>query len=98
MASYTIQYRTLRNFGLGFVFGRSPVQFYIVSDNAAGFIWPLSTRNINLRFGLNINLGCNERIEQRTGHGALQGNCYWLEKSIQKNYEKQKGNKPTKKL
>lgn len=94
MASYTIQYHTLRNFGLGFAFGRSPVQFYIVSDNAAGFIWPLSARNINLRFGLNINLGCSERIEQNTtGKGALQGNCYWLEKSIQKNYDKQKEKK-----
>lgn len=88
MASYTIQYNTFRNLGLGFVMGRGPVQFYMISDNAAGFIWPMSTRNINLRFGLNINLGCHIRTKEDPGKGALKGNCYYLEKSIQKNYRK----------
>jgi hypothetical protein len=89
MASYTASYYTLRNFGLGLVFGRNPVQFYIISDNAAGFIWPLSARNINLRFGLNINLGCKIRTKDSPQHGALEGNCYWVEKRIQKNYQKE---------
>ena len=93
MASYTIQYNTFRNFGFGFATGRGPVQFYMISDNAAGFIWPMSTRNINLRFGLNINLGCNIRTKDEPGKGALKGNCYYLEKSIQKNYRKRKKGK-----
>jgi len=57
--SYSLMYRSYTNIGLGFSLGRGPVQFYAVSDNIAGIIWPLSARNINLRFGLNINLGCN---------------------------------------
>lgn len=90
MASYTVMYNTLRNLGLGIVVGRNPVQFYVISDNAAAFFWPLSARNVNLRFGLNINLGCTIKVKDSPSHGAIQGNCYWLEKSIQKNYQKQK--------
>jgi hypothetical protein len=93
MASYTVQYNTLRNLGLGLTFGRNPLQFYVISDNAAGFVWPLSSRNFNLRFGLNINLGCNIKTKGSPKHGALQGNCYWLEKEIQKNYQKEKRKK-----
>lgn len=89
MASYTVQYNTFRNFGLGFVVGRSPVQFYMISDNAAGFIWPMSTRNLNLRFGLNINLGCNIRTKDEPRKGSLRGNCYYLEQDIKRNYKKQ---------
>jgi hypothetical protein len=93
VASYTVQYNTFRNFGLGFVLGRNPLQFYMISDNVAGFIWPLSTRNINLRFGLNINLGCNIKTNDSPKHGALQGNCYYLEKNIRKNYSKEQKSK-----
>lgn len=93
MASYTIQYNTLRNLGFGFVLGRNPVQFYVISDNAAGFIWPMSARNINLRFGLNINLGCSQNNKQTGGKGALQGNCYNMEQSNKKEYQKRQKKK-----
>lgn len=89
MASYTVQHYSLKNLGLGIVVGRNPLQFYAISDNLIGNIWPMSTRNINLRFGLNINLGCNIREEKPGGKGMLSGNCYWLEKSIQKNKHKE---------
>jgi hypothetical protein len=59
LLSYSLMYKGYNNIGLGFSLGRGPVQFYAVSDNIAGIIWPLYARNINLRFGLNINLGCN---------------------------------------
>jgi hypothetical protein len=90
MVSYSVMYNTFRNLGLGMVWGRNPLQFYVVSDNVAGFIWPLSARNLNLRFGLNINLGCKIRTKESPKHGAIEGNCYWLEKSIQRNYQKGK--------
>lgn len=94
MASYTLQYYSLKNLGFGVVVGSSPLQFYAISDNLIGNIWPLTTRNINLRFGLNINLGCREKQKESSvgGKGMLQGNCYWLEKSIQKKQNK-KGKK-----
>lgn len=92
LAAYNIQYYSLKSFGLGFVLGRNPLQFYMVSDDVPGMIWPMSSRNINLRFGLNINLGCNQKemLPGSSGKGALQGNCYWIEKSIQKNYRRMK--------
>jgi len=59
LGSYSLMYRSFKNLGLGFSLGRGPLQFYMISDNVLGLIWPLATKNINLRFGLNINLGCN---------------------------------------
>jgi hypothetical protein len=95
IASYSLQYYDPKCLGLGFVFGRNPVQFYIISDDVPAMIWPLSARNINLRFGLNINLGCRikEPSKGGSGKGMLQGNCYWLEKSIQKKYQRSKKRK-----
>jgi hypothetical protein len=95
IASYSLQYYSLKSFGLGLVLGRDPVQFYIISDDVPAMIWPLSARNINLRFGLNINLGCTIKESKKagSGKGQLQGNCYWLEKSIQKEYQRSKKRK-----
>lgn len=96
LASYSLQYYSLTNFGLGFVIGKDPVQFYMLSDNVIGTIWPLTGRNINLRFGLNINLGCTIKEKgtglgkSGTGKGQLQGNCYWTEQQTQKYIRKRK--------
>ncbi len=90
LASYSLQYYSLMNFGFGFVLGKDPVQFYALSDNVTGTIWPLTGRNINLRFGLNINLGCTIKEKGTSmgksgmGKGQLPGNCYWAEKQTQK--------------
>lgn len=98
LASYTLQYNSLSNFGLGFVIGRDPVQFYILSDNVPGTIWPLSGRNINLRLGLNMNFGCKIKDKKTSfgksgsGRGQLSGNCYWAEKQTQKHIRKKKKN------
>ena len=64
--------RSINNLGFGMAIGRSPVQFYIISDNVPGMIWLQSTKNINIRFGLSINFSCfrKEKIEDC--------GCYWL--------------------
>jgi hypothetical protein len=67
IGSYSLMYRSLKIVGLGFSAGKGPLQFYIISDNVCGFIWPLSARNINLRFGLNINLGCETKSPKKSG-------------------------------
>lgn len=64
IGSYSLMYRSFNNVGLGISIGRGPLQFYAISDNVAGMIWPLSTRNLNLRFGLNINLGCKKNEKE----------------------------------
>lgn len=76
VASYSLMYRSFNNFGFGLSLGRGPLQFYAVSDNVAGMIWPLSTRNLNLRFGLNINLGCREKDKiPQSVIKSTGGNC-----------------------
>lgn len=75
--SYSYIYRDFKNIGAGVKLGKKPVQFYAVSDNILGFIKPLDTRNLNLRFGLQINFGCN-RKELAKGCG-----CYWINQAQQ---------------
>jgi hypothetical protein len=75
LASYSLQYSSYNNIGLGFIWGRNPVQFYAITDNITGLIWPLSARNINLRFGLNIIIGCNLKEIKKSLPGSLSGNC-----------------------
>jgi hypothetical protein len=92
LASYSLMYRSFKNFGLGFSVGKGPIQFYLISDNVAGLIWPLDTRNINLRFGLNINLGCTQKEEKGINDGGgryfTSRTCPVYEKDIQRHRRK----------
>ncbi len=88
VASYSVMYRSLKNAGLGFSIGREPLQFYMISDNVLGMIWPLSARNINLRFGLNINLGCKEKENKPKGLSSVQGYCPVYEKEKERRKRK----------
>ena len=56
--SWSYLYKSFSNIGAGIKLGRSPIQFYAVSDNVLGLIKPLDTKNINLRFGIQLNFGC----------------------------------------
>jgi hypothetical protein len=85
LVSLSHQYFTGRQIGAGLVLGYHPIQFYAVSDNIAGFIWPLSARNINLRFGINILPGCMKREKSKKVRApgkpnisALEGTCGWI--------------------
>ncbi len=69
LASYTLQYNSLNNIGAGLVIGRNPVQFYIVSTTIPGWIRPLDARSLNIRFGLNILLGCRGKGNKGDGGG-----------------------------
>ncbi len=82
--SWSYMHRSVNNLGLGLAFGRMPLQFYIVSDNVPGMIWLQSSKNINLRFGLNIIFGCF-RKESIKGCG-----CYWLIKEEERRERKNK--------
>lgn len=67
--SLSYLYRDIKNVGLGFKLGRSPVQFYMVSDNVIAFISPLNARNANLRFGLQLNFGCGKSASRGKSGG-----------------------------
>jgi hypothetical protein len=51
--SYSIAYRNVGNFGLGFVANYGPMQFYITTDNVVGLFAPASVRMTNVRLGFN---------------------------------------------
>lgn len=93
ITGYNLQYGAYNNIGLGMVAGRGPAQFYMISDNMLGLIWPLSARNINLRFGLNLNLGCKEKDDTGGSEykSSLRGNCAWIKEEKQyKKYKKKR--------
>jgi hypothetical protein len=82
--SWSYIHRSVNNLGLGLALGRVPFQFYIISDNMMGMIWPLSTKNLNLRFGVNIIFSCY-RKENISGCG-----CYWMQKEEERRERKYK--------
>lgn len=82
--SWSYIHRSINNIGLGLAVGRAPLQFYIISDNVPGMIWLQSSKNINLRFGLNIIFGCY-RKENIKGCG-----CYWLQEEEERRERKHK--------
>jgi hypothetical protein len=64
----------------------------MVSDNVLGIIKPLDARNLNLRFGFSLLLGCpkNKEEEQQMSNpydSMNKGNCYWAKK-LNKDHKK----------
>ena len=70
--SWSYMHRSFSNVGLGVAYGKTPLQVYFVTDNILGFILPMSAKNVNLRLGLNLNLGCREETD------IEQCGCAWL--------------------
>jgi|GEM_PF-215774 len=45
------------NISMGAVFDPGPVQFYVMTDNLLGMVTPQNTRNLHIRFGINLIFG-----------------------------------------
>lgn len=82
VSSYSLMYRAFNIAGFGFSLGRGPIQFYAITDNVVGMIWPLSTRNLNIRFGINLNFGCKIKEEKPEGYSHIFGPCPAYEKAL----------------
>lgn len=63
--SYSYLFRSLTNVGAGIKVGKNPLQFYLVTDNIIGLFNPYAVHNINLRFGLQLNFGCNRKAKSK---------------------------------
>lgn len=63
--SWSWMNNSLRNIGAGVAYTGKGLQVYAVTDNLLGYIDPLNTRSVNLRFGMNLLLGCPKK--QRWG-------------------------------
>jgi hypothetical protein len=55
--SYSIMNNSANNLGFGLMIRGAALQWYFVSDNVLGAIFPQNTRNINLRMGCNLVFG-----------------------------------------
>lgn len=82
--SWSYMNRSVLNLGAGIAYGNSPLQFYLVSDNLLAPLFPMNTRNINLRFGLNIHLGCYKREK------IDECGCYWLQQAEERRERKER--------
>lgn len=70
--NYTIMNGSYNNLGIGLGFGKKWFQMHLVTDNILGFVNPGKSRNLNVRFGMNILLGC-------TVHKKTRGaGCIWI--------------------
>ncbi len=86
IASYSIQNYSLNNLGFGFFIGKNPVQLYMVSDNVMAILKPLDTRMVNLRFGLNINLGCKKKADNDSSKKSAGNSCFGMPNTTSKKY------------
>jgi len=59
--SYTIENNSFKQVGAGVLFKIPWFQFYVVTDNVFGFIWPEASRNVNFRLGINMLFGCDKK-------------------------------------
>ncbi|HOE04296.1 MAG TPA: DUF5723 family protein [Bacteroidales bacterium] len=63
--SYTIANNNFANIGLGISLRAAIFQYYIVTDNLIGWIWPQKSQNFNIRMGCNLVFGYKQRPESK---------------------------------
>lgn len=92
--SYSVLNGSFLNLGLGAGFTNDKFQFFILSDNLIAFFKPETTRNVNLRFGFNFFIGCEDKKpkkDYKISKGSDCG-CNWAP-TPPKSTEKLKGKK-----
>ncbi len=73
--SYSMYNRSYNNIGLGLALGNGPVQFYILSDNVLGAVFPQNTKNLHLNFGLNLIFGKGGKDKDGDGVADKKDDC-----------------------
>ena len=74
--SYSMYNRSYNNVGLGLALtGAGAVQFYVVSDNLLGAIFPQNTKNIHLHFGFNLTFGRKTLDKDKDGVNDKHDDC-----------------------
>ncbi len=60
--SYTLANNAYDNLGAGLSLRAGPVQFYLMTDYALGYVHPDQSKALGGWFGLNLLFGCKERV------------------------------------
>jgi hypothetical protein len=82
--SWSYMNKSISNLGIGIGYGKNPFQIYFVSDNIFGIFLPTTVKNVNLRIGMNLNLGCREELN------IDQCGCTWLKEAEDRRLRKEK--------
>lgn len=73
--SYSMYNRSYNNAGLGLCFGNGPTQFYVVSDNLLGALFPQNTKNIHFNWGFNLTFGKGGKDKDKDGVSDKKDDC-----------------------
>lgn len=92
--SWSYLNNTYKNVGLGLAWHGRGLQLHMVSDNVLGIFKPLDARNLNLRFGFSLLLGCPRNKKEAAKQNqyspsAENANCSYFEK-IEAKFKKRK--------
>ncbi|OFX82832.1 MAG: hypothetical protein A2W99_14315 [Bacteroidetes bacterium GWF2_33_16] len=92
--SWSYLNNTYKNVGLGLAWHGRGLQLHMVTDNLLGIFKPFDARNLNLRFGFSLLLGCPRNKKDAAKQNKYSGspenaNCSWFEKMEEK-YQKKK--------
>lgn len=60
-ASYGMERGNFTNLGLGFALKTGPLQFYLISDNALAFVYPLSAKSFGVLTGMQWVFGTKQK-------------------------------------
>jgi len=86
--SWSYLNNSLVNMGVGIAYHGKGYQLHAVTDNLLGIFFPFNTRTLNLRFGMNLLLGCpknkKERLLEESFSRLPQGICPYPEKPEKK--------------
>lgn len=74
-AAYSIYNRSYTNVGAGLSFNLGFLQWYIMSDNVAGFIFPQSTKLAHVHTGINLTIGRGDRDSDKDGIPDKKDEC-----------------------
>jgi hypothetical protein len=72
-ASWSYLNNSVKNIGLGLAYHGKGIQFHAVTDNLLGFFNPFNTRTLNLRFGIDLMLGCPRNRQQELKEESYSG-------------------------
>lgn len=68
VATYSVIHGNFRNLGMGTSLNMNSIQFFLLSDNILGVMWPSSSQSVNIHFGFNYIIGYQRRSQLLKPH------------------------------
>lgn len=62
--NYSMYARSFTNMGVGFTIKAGPIQWFAISDNVLGFVFPQASKNFHFSTGLNLLIGNTDKQKE----------------------------------